>query len=377
MIYLAGDIGGTKALLQLVQISPNTSASNSLFSQQALPTQCLAEQRYLCNDFNSLESIIQTFLSSVTDIDWSSNTITSACFGLPGLVNSRVVELTNLPWVVNADVIQQNCNINKVTFVNDFYAAALGVNALTSEETQTLYQPPNTQTNLSANRLVIGAGTGLGVAPVFFDGKNYLPQASEGGHFDFAPISETQQQLLSWLWQKWPHVSYERVLSGPGLETLYEFFFKHDLPNSYSQASSQNIHKNKLTRTLNKEVGLPYTKEYINKSFSPLTAPDIQALAEAGDKVAQKALIELVTIYGAFIGAVALIWNANGGIYLAGGVALKILSWMKTDYFITAFLEKGRMSKVVKNMPIYLVTNEALGLRGAMQAAKSNTTKHR
>ncbi|GAB6069473.1 glucokinase [Thiomicrorhabdus hydrogeniphila] len=375
MIYLAGDIGGTKALLQLVQISSSASTSNSQISQQTLSTQCLAEKRYLCNEYDSLESIIHTFLSSVPDIDWSSTEITSACFGLPGPVNSRVVELTNLPWVVNADVIQQACNIQKVTFVNDFYAAALGVNALTSEETLTLYQPENTLNNVNANRLVIGAGTGLGVAPVFFDGKNFLPQASEGGHFDFAPISETQQQLLSWLWQKWPHVSYERVLSGPGLETLYEFFFKHDLPNTYSQASSQNIHINKMAKTLNKEVGLSYRAECLNKPFTPLTASDIQALAETGDVVAQKALIELVTIYGAFIGSVALVWNANGGIYLAGGVALKILRWMKTDYFITAFLEKGRMSKVVKNMPIYLVTNEALGLKGAMQAAQKNMTK--
>ena len=375
MIYLAGDIGGTKALLQLVQISPNTSASNSLTSQQTLPTQCLAEQRYLCNDFNSLESIIQTFLSSVTDIDWSSNAISSACFGLPGLVNSRVVELTNLPWVVDADVIQQTCNIKKVTFVNDFYVAALGVDVLTADEILTLYQPLNKVQNmphnaLKGNRLVIGAGTGLGVAPVFYDGKNYLPQASEGGHFDFAPISETQQQLLSWLWQKWQHVSYERVLSGPGLETLYAFFLQHDLPNSYSQTSSQKLHANKVFNLQNKHVGLLDAAKEKSANLVCLAAEEIQQAAEEGEPIAIKAITEFVTIYGAFVGSIALVWNAPGGIYLAGGVALKLQKWMQSEVFIKAFLEKGRMSKVVENMPIYLVTNEALGLKGAMQAAQ-------
>jgi len=380
MIYLAGDIGGTKALLQLIQILPNTTGLHSPAYQ---PVQRVTEQRFLCSEFDSLESIIQTFLKSVKDIDWHTHTIASACFGLPGPVNSRVVELTNLPWVVNADVIQQTCPIQHVTFVNDFYAAALGIDVLTSNEMLPLYLPNNNTFNnnhnknnpLNGNRLVIGAGTGLGVSPVFFDGQNYLPQASEGGHFDFAPISETQQQLLSWLWQKWEHVSYERVLSGPGLETLYEFFFKHDLPNSYSELSSQNLHKNNIPHPLNKEVGLVDANKKLNKSFTPLAASEIQALAEAGEVIAQKAMIELVTIYGAFIGAVALVWNAGGGIYLAGGVALKTISWMKTEYFLTAFLEKGRMSNVVASMPIYLITNEALGLKGAMQAAKDNMAK--
>ena len=384
MIYLAGDIGGTKALLQLIQISPNRVAQNSEFFK---PDQVIGEQRFLCCEFDSLESIISTFLSSLKNIDLQNNQIESACFGLPGPVSGRVVELTNLPWVVNADLIEQACNIKQVLFVNDFYAAALGVEALTSEEKLPLYQPENTSIekiqkpsnnpSFIGNRLVVGAGTGLGVAPIFYDGNNYLPQSSEGGHFDFAPISETQQILLNWLWQKWQHVSYERVLSGPGLETLYEFFLLHDLPNTYSQTSSQKLHKNKLFNQPSKELGLPFAYEsFRDGAKSPiktLSAPDIHKLSESGDIVAIKAITELVTIYGAFVGAAALLWNAPGGIYLAGGIALKIKNWMQSDFFVNAFLEKGRMSKVTKKMPIFLVTNESLGLRGAMQAARNMT----
>jgi len=214
---------------------------------------------------------------------------------------------------------------------------------------------------------VIGAGTGLGVSPVFYDGVSYLPQSSEGGHFDFAPISETQQLLLNWLWQKWEHVSYERVLSGPGLEELYRFFLETNVPNSYSQTSSQNLNKNKIFTKQNKLLGLEFAEVDFEQSSNSLNAQQISLAAEQGDTIAVQALTEFVTIYGAFIGAVALVWNAPNGIYLAGGIAVKIIDWMKLPFFEKAFLEKGRMTKVVANMPIYLVSDEALGLRGAMR----------
>jgi len=361
MYYLAGDIGGTKALLQLIQLEPETSASINL-----------GQQRYLCNEFDSLESIVSTFLIS---FKIPNLIIQYACFGLPGPVNSRQVQLTNLPWIVNADKLEQACSIKKVHFVNDFYAAALGVDTLQESELIPLFLPKEknhsddqkNHTEILGNRLVIGAGTGLGVSPVFYDGMSYLPQSSEGGHFDFAPISETQQLLLNWLWQKWEHVSYERVLSGPGLEELYRFFLSTKVPNSYSQTSSQNLNKNKIFTKQNKHIGLEFAEVDFEQSLNSLNAQQISLAAEQGDTIAVQALTEFVTIYGAFIGAVALVWNAPNGIYLAGGIAVKIIDWMKLPFFEKAFLEKGRMTKVVANMPIYLVSDEALGLRGAMR----------
>ncbi|BCN92682.1 glucokinase [Thiomicrorhabdus immobilis] len=356
MYYLAGDIGGTKALLQLIQVRPENRSSSAI-----------GQQRFLCNQFDSLQSIVSRFLSS---FDIPNLTIESACFGLPGPVHSRQVQLTNLPWIVDADQIEQACSINRVHFVNDFYAAALGVDTLSSSELISLYLPVNSQTNgepIKGNRLVIGAGTGLGVAPVFYDGEAFLPQSSEGGHFEFAPISETQQLLLQWLWQQWEHVSYERVLSGPGLEALYQFFSEHAVVTSYSQISSQILNKNKLFTKQNNPVGLNFAPTDFNLSKRLLNAEQISQAADAGDPVAIQALTEFVTIYGAFVGAVALIWPAPNGIYLAGGIAVKILNWMQKPYFQKAYLEKGRMTQIVENIPVYLVADESLGLRGAMR----------
>jgi glucokinase len=398
MLFLAGDIGGTKALLQLIYTPPvpYTDLASSASSSKSVPHQSiqLAQQSYACADFDSLESIIKAFLTQalsadnlssfetpVSDlIDCDSVKIQSACFGLPGPVNSRVVQLTNLPWVIEAQKIEQACSIQTVHFVNDFYAAASGVTSLTAKDVISLYRPKALASG-PGNRLVIGAGSGLGVAPVFYDGKNYVPVSSEGGHFDFAPISQTQQLLLSWLWQEWPHVSYERVLSGPGLEALYRFFKTFDCPTSYTLENSTGslpVKKSILSDTQMSLISALISDtlktslvslEKDSLSVAPcneLSAAQISAAASQGDPVAIKALTEFVTIYGAFVGASALIWHAPQGIYLAGGIAAKILPWMQEPYFKQAFLEKGRMSKVVANMPIFLVIDECLGLKGAM-----------
>lgn len=366
MYYLAGDIGGTKALLQLIKLESDPDPSAATNSES------LGQQRYLCSEFDSLESIVSTFLTS---FKIPNLIIKSACFGLPGPVNGRKVQLTNLPWVVDADKLEQACSIEMVHFINDFYAAALGVDTLQESELIPLLLMPekhlgdnkNNHKGVLGNRLVVGAGTGLGVAPVFYDGDAYLPQSSEGGHFDFAPISETQQLLLNWLWQKWEHVSYERVLSGPGLEELYRFFLHTKVPNSYSQTNSQSLNKNNIFTIQNKYLGLDFAEVDFEQPSNALNAQQISLAAEQGDTIAVQALTEFVTIYGAFIGAVALVWNAPNGIYLAGGIAVKIIDWMKSPFFEKAFLEKGRMTKVVASMPIYLVSDETLGLRGAMR----------
>jgi len=352
MHYLAGDIGGTKALLAIALMD------------DAGYLDIVRQQRFECCDFSSLEAIVEKFLSYV---EIPRSQIICASFGLPGPVSGRVVELTNLPWIVDADRLQKQCQLKHVEFINDFYAAALGVDLLKPTDLFKLFSPENHPENKKGNRLVIGAGTGLGVAPVFYDGKRYLPQASEGGHFDFAPISETQQQLLQWLWKRREHVSYERILSGAGLETLYEFFQIYEVPTTYTATSSQNINKNRIIDAQNSNVGLVIAESIQNSLKNTLQAPEIQHAAVAGDLIAEKALLEFVTIYGAFCGAVALVWSAPGGIYLAGGIAAKIQKWMRHPFFKQAYLEKGRMSTQVEKIPIYIVTDESLGLKGAMQ----------
>lgn len=352
MYYLAGDIGGTKALLQLVRCSSETNQLETL-----------AQERYACADFDSLENIILDFLHSYSQ---PAVLVYSACFGLPGPVHSNTVNLTNLPWTVSVDSIKEACSIDHVHFINDFTAAALGVDAIAENDLLPLYLNRDS-ISTKANRLVVGAGTGLGIAPVYFDGHSYLPQASEGGHFDFAPISDTQQILLQWLWQRWEHVSYERLLSGSGLEVLYCFFKTFNISSSYvsCEDSEESVVKNNILN--NSPMGALFAEKKINHSICEVSAPQISKMAEEGDECAIRAVHEFVTIYGAFIGATTLLWPSANGVYIAGGVAPKLLKWMQMPFFTQAYLEKGRMTKLLETTPVFLVVNESLGLNGAMR----------
>jgi len=315
--WIIGDVGGTKVFL-------------SYFNPMLQET--LAESRYECANFDSLEHIITQFID-----DNAVGSVSKMALGLPAPVYQRQVSLTNLPWVVDADSIETNCGIEKVFLLNDFYAAALGVDALESSELLTLHDRPRKNTG---NRLVVGAGTGLGVSPVKNCNGRFMPQASEGGHIDFAPSNTLQAEILAWLLNRWSHVSYERVLSGEGIENLYHFF------NA-------------------KHHGLSHS--HIQKSTS---AQAIHQLTSSGDPIAKKTIETFVEIYGAFIGNAALLWHANDGIFIAGGIAPKLVDWMKHPRFVEAYLHKGRMEKVVDEFPIFLVTNEKVGLLGVKSYLK-------
>lgn len=309
---LAGDVGATKVFLRVLDTERNRIA---------------AEYRYQSADFSSLSSLIQTFQS-----EFDLPLFSTACFGLPGPVQGRHAELTNLPWTVDADELEQTCQIQRVEILNDFYAAALGVDEVEQDDLITLQAG---EFDVDGNRLVVGAGSGLGVAPVKNCNGHFIPQPSEGGHMDFAPNNEQQVEILAWLHKKWSHVSYERLLSGEGLETLY-FFFSLE-----SHGSGQRS----------------------------MHAAEVHQAALAGEDVALKTLDTFVEVYGAYIGNAALIWEAKAGIFIAGGIAPKIQDWMIKPEFINAFLNKGRMKKIVEKLPIYLVTNEKVGLLGAMKRA--------
>ncbi|WP_052501493.1 glucokinase [Thiomicrospira microaerophila] len=309
MLVLAGDIGGTKALLQAVDLEK--------------PHQVVAQAKFPSQSFESLEAIIHTFCSQ-----YHFTRFEAACFGLPGPVAGRQASLTNLPWQVDADQLQAVGHIHRLELINDFQAAAFGVDALDPQDCVELHAG---EFDGRGNRLVVGAGTGLGVAPVVRCLDGFWPQPCEGGHMDFAPQTPEQQDLLVWLWQLWPHVSFERVLSGAGLEALYAFYA--DLPVKDNQAW--------------------------------LSAPQIHQLAEGGDDVAIKTLNSFVEIYGSYIGNLTLLWPARAGIYIAGGIAVKLERWMRQPAFLNALHAKGRMMRLVQAMPVYLVKDESLGLKGA------------
>lgn len=318
MLLLAADIGGTKSWLQARDCSSG---------------QLVAEDVFASADFTSLETLLNHFRQQHGIAGFAAT-----CLGVPGPVNGRQAQLTNLPWSLCADRLEQQCATGPLKLINDFQAAALGIETLEAGQQIVLHVG---QPDPKGHRLVVGAGTGLGVCPVFRDRQAYVPVACEGGHMDFAPSCARQQALQSWLWPHWPHLSFERVLSGPGLEVLYRFCSGAAEPQ-----------------------GAPYIR-----------APEITALANAGQPAAVEALELFVSLYGSFLGNLALLWPARGGIYIAGGIAAKILPWIQQPAFLQALHAKGRMQAVVQEMPVILVTEAALGLQGAMlQAQRMITT---
>jgi glucokinase len=204
-ILLAADVGGTKVNLSAFELETD---------------KVLAEGYYLCANYTSLTALVKDFLVQLEGVE-----IEAACFGLPAPIQGRKVPLTNLHWVVDADEIEAECDIKKLILINDFSAAAYGIEVLQPEDCIELQK--NTYSPLEqaqGNRLVIGAGTGLGMSLMVQCHGSYIPHASEGGHIDFAPVNKEQEHLLGWLHQKWQHVSYERLLSGEGIKTLYKFY---------------------------------------------------------------------------------------------------------------------------------------------------------
>lgn len=311
MILMAGDIGGTTSRFQWLDTDRSLCPS---------PPCCYASTK-----FASFASLLETLLRdhNITQVDY-------ACFGLPGPVVDAEVSLTNLPWYISACDLEKTLNIGHVELVNDFHVAALGVDLLQQQDLLCLH---GGEFDIAGNRLVIGAGTGLGVAPVYQLAGRFYPQSSEGGHMDFAPLNADQEKLLHWLHQRCSHVSYEQLLSGEGLESLYQFYFQ---------------------------------QRHAWRSAPLLTAAEVHALAEQDDDVATAAVTTFVNIYGEFVGNVALLWPARAGIYIAGGISAKIARWMASDAFVGYFLNKGKMRNVVEKMPVHLVLDELMGLKGAL-----------
>ncbi|MEA3465871.1 MAG: glucokinase [Thermodesulfobacteriota bacterium] len=311
MILLAGDIGGTMSRFQWLDTDCLQCSS---------PPCCYASTK-----FASFAVLLETLLRehNITQVD-------CACFGLPGPVADAEVSLTNLPWHISACDLEKTLHIEHVELVNDFQVAALGVDLLQPQDLLCLHEG---NVDIDGNRLVIGAGTGLGVAPVYQLAGRFYPQSSEGGHMDFAPLNDEQEKLLHWLHQRWSHVSYEHLLSGEGLESLYQFYFQ---------------------------------QRYGWRSAPMLIAAEVTTLAEKDDDVATAAMNTFVNIYGEFVGNVALLWPARAGIYIAGGISAKISRWMASAAFVDYFLDKGKMRAVVEKMPVYLVLDELMGLKGAL-----------
>lgn len=314
---LAADIGGTKTLLQV-------STDNG---------EVLAEQRFASKDFGGFSELLAGFLNSLPK-DYLP--ITSACLAVAGPVTGRTASVTNLPWWIDADALFELLPLKQVTLINDFAAVGEGIACLTEHDLLILQAG---RSEPEAPRAVIGAGTGLGQAYMTPQQEGWQVWATEGGHTDFAPTDALQQQLLDYMLQQYVHVSYERLVSGMGLENIYQFLAGlHDLP--------------------------------VNVDINADRAAQISELARLGDPLAQQTMRLFIEIYGAQAGNLALTVMPRAGLYLAGGIAMKNQSMFEDGSFMQAFLAKGRMQPLLENIPVYLIRSADTGLRGAALLAR-------
>lgn len=327
-LILAGDIGGTKTLLQIAEVSGNHVS-------------VWKEQRFDSASFSGLDPVVQTFLKNFSASGAQPEIIQSACFGVAGPVNGRQASLTNLPWKLDADEIAQACNLSHATLINDFEAIGYGIAALQPEDFVVLQEGKQVPQGM---QVVLGAGTGLGVCFLAWCGDRYQVIPSEGGHMDFAPADELQAALLQYLRQSLGHISYERIVSGSGLVAIYQFL----------------LHQTEQSESLE-------LKAAINSGD---VAAAIAKFALSGkDAVAISALEMFVRIYGAQAGNLALAALARGGVYVAGGIAPKIISKMQGGGFMQAFLDKGRYREMLSDLPVQVIMNEKVGLMGAALVA--------
>lgn len=324
---LAGDIGGTKTLLQVVDVAGAGKDAINI----------VTEHRFDSQAYDRFDDVISEFLQQ----PWTNNGrhgIQAACIGVAGPVKGRLAKVTNLPWELNSDALAQQHGIAKIRLINDFQAVGYGIEMLDQNDILRLQEgdPPE-----HATRAVIGAGTGLGHGILIWQQDRYEVYSSEGGHASFAPTDDLQIELLQYLRTQHQNVSYELVCSGPGLENIYRFLQHKNQAENASEITAAEITAAEITRmALDEKVS-----------------------------VAQQALQMFVKIYGAQTGNLALTCLATGGVYVAGGIAPKILPALTQGDFINAFNDKSKMSDLLKAIPVSIVTNPHVGLLGTVGVA--------
>ncbi len=327
MHILAGDIGGTHTRLRIAECAANRCRA-------------LRDRRFASRDYAGFDEILRAFLKDAT---WP---IDGVCLAVAGPVaqaaRGQSVRLTNLPWRIDGDSLARAFGFPRVRLINDFQAVGYGIEALGEDAFVVLQKGEPVR---HAPRAVIGAGTGLGQAILVWQGERYASIATEGGHVDFGPTDELQIELARHLIRRHGHASYELVLSGPGLMRLYNFL----------RDTGVAVESRGMTQAL--------------QTGDPAAALTQAALART-DALATATVDLFVRIYGAQAGNLALAAGAKGGLYIAGGIAPRIVELLANGTFLQAFRNKGGMSALAAAIPVMVVMNPNVGLLGAMRAAQ-------
>ena len=321
-MILAGDVGGTKCNI-------------ALFAEKNSKLHVVFKQRFASKDFARFDLIIKEFTRQAAP-HLTDEKVRAAGFGVAGPVINNRIHATNLPWVIDADSLSKELGVKTIALMNDLGATGHSLDHLPPEDFVVLNQGSPVQ---GATRALLGAGTGLGQSILFWDGNRYRVVPSEGGHSDFAPHTDEQIELLKFMRKRYPQVSWELILSGRGFRTIHEF----------------------LSSTVKHSV-------FDDPEADP--APFITKSALAKECPVCVQTLDLWTvIYGAEAGNLALKVLALGGVYVAGGIAVKILPKMKDGSFFKAFRDKWHFGEMLSNVPVSVVLNENAPLIGAAYEA--------
>ncbi len=325
-MILAGDIGGTNARLAVFDV---LDGHFSLISASVFPSR----------EYTSLDEIVSKFVQTANVHP------DAACFGVAGPVRNGRVEASNLPWIIESKRLAEELDIKKALLINDLEANAWGIAFLDPADLVSLNQVKGTP---AGNQAVISAGTGLGEAGMYWDGTKHHVFACEGGHADFAPRNELETELLRYLRVRFGHVSYERIVSGPGLVNVFNFLRDTVRGVEPKWLADEMLH-------------------------SDPAAAISRAAIDGKCGLSEQAIDLFVSIYGAEAGNLALKIMATGGIYLGGGIAPKMLPKLAGPLFMEGFLSKGRMQHLLEAIPVKVITNDKVALLGAARFAVVRT----
>ena len=319
-MILAGDVGGTKVHL-------------ALYSFDGGRLKVVRERRFPAHEFASLDAVVKTFLAG-----GSREEIVAACFGCPGPVRDGRLKLTNLAWTLDTRELARLLGIERVFLINDLEANGYGIPELAAESVVTLHEGDAAAVG---HRGLIAAGTGLGEALLIWDGERHRPIASEGGHCDFAARTEREIALLEYLRRKLGgRVSWERVVSGLGIQNIYGFL--------------RDVEKIEEPAWLRERMAVEDPNAVIGRCAE-----------DGSSELCRETMQTFAAAYGAEAGNIALKVLATGGMYLGGGIAPKTLKTLASGGFMQAFLDKGRMSPLLESIPVRVILDESCALLGA------------
>jgi glucokinase len=320
-VLLAGDIGATKTSL-------------GVYSMEKGPREPIVEETFPSGQYPTLEVLAGEFLAQA-NLD-----VERAVFGVAGPVVGDQATITNLPWAIEGSQLKKKLNLTSVLLLNDLKAVAQGVPLLDPDELYTLNKGDPIR---GGTKAVIAPGTGLGEAFLTWDGSRYRAYASEGGHADFAPTNPLENNLLHYLQEKWDHVSYERICSGMGLPNIYAYL----RDSGYAEEPV-------------------WLAEQLAVAKDPTPVIVKAALdTETSCELCKTTLKLFISVLGSEAGNMALKVLATDGVYLGGGIPPRILPALKQEAFMQAFLNKGRLADLLKNIPVYVILNPKIALLGA------------